>query len=225
MAADHRLALHATLPDRYARHEVLASTVDHRGRLVALVADPSPVLHFSRLRPPPRYATAVICEGTEIREIALADLDLWFTHIDTLGDGIVLATARCEPVGIDRERYGEPVPEDELHLSDNVPLIELDADGVRSVVPNPVTGCTGLAVSGAELAFLDQHRAGGGFHWEIRKARRQSGAITETGRRHLLLPDGRHPTGWARGKIGRDGTLWLHQDGDPRRWYRYEVDT
>ena len=40
MAAGHRLALHATLPDRYAQHEVMASTIDHRDRLIALVADP-----------------------------------------------------------------------------------------------------------------------------------------------------------------------------------------
>ncbi|NUW45769.1 hypothetical protein [Nonomuraea rhodomycinica] len=330
MAADCRLALHATLPDRYAHDEVLASTIDHRGRLAALVADPSqgftPVPHFSALRPPPRYdATAVICDGAEVREITLTDLGLWFTHIDTLGDGIVLAAARCEPVGVDIERYRWLVPEDELHLTDNVrvidrdgqtqaafyagdgieqlmtdaqgniwtsyfdesnywfanpdgtrsyrfmiglarwdshgsppwmapshtpdvvwcdcyalnvghevvhacpytdfPLIEIDGDGVRSITPNPVTRCSGLAVSGAELAFLDQHRAGGGFRWEIRRARREGGAVTETDRANLLLPDDRHPTGWARGKIGRDGTLWLHEDGDPRHWYRYELSS
>ncbi|MFG1860804.1 hypothetical protein [Microbispora bryophytorum] len=329
MVADRRLALHATLPDRYACCEVLASTIDHRGRLAALVADPAqgfaPIPHFSELRPPPRYdATAVICDGADIRQIPLIDLGLWFTHIDTLGDGIVLAAARCEPVGIHVERYQEPTSEGELRLTDNVqvidgggqtrsafyagdgikqlltdaqgniwtsyfdesnywsinpdgtrsytfmiglvrwdsdggppwmapshtpgvvwcdcyalnvgrdvvhacpytdfPLIEIDADGVRSVTPNPVTRCSGLAVSGSELAFLDQHRAGGGFRWEIRRARRQGGAVTETERGHLLLPDDRHPTGWARGKIGRDGMLWVHEDGDPRRWYRYEVD-
>ncbi|MFG1750227.1 hypothetical protein [Streptosporangium sandarakinum] len=70
------------------------------------------------------------------------------------------------------------------------PLIEIDADGVRSITPNPVTRCSGLAVSGAELAFLDQHRVNGGFRWEIRRARRQGGAVTETEREHLLLPDG-----------------------------------
>lgn len=330
MVADHRLALHASLPDCYDGYEVLASTIDHRGRLAALVTDPAhdstPISHFSGLRPPPRYdATAVICDEDEIHEIPLTDLGLWFTRIDTLGDGIVLAAARCEPVGIDIERYREPVSEDELHLTDNVrvingngqtrsafyvgdgieqlmadaqgniwisyfdesnywfpnpdgtrsygfeiglarwdsdggppwmapshtphvvwchcyalnvgrdmvhacpytdfPLIEIDADGVRSVTPNLVTGCSGLAVSGAELAFLDQHRAGPGFRWEIRRARRQDGAVIELDREHLLLPDGRHPTGWARGKIGRDGALWLHEDGDPRHWYRYEVDT
>ncbi|GAA0422905.1 hypothetical protein Acor_58450 [Acrocarpospora corrugata] len=104
-------------------------------------------------------------------------------------------------------------------------MIEIDGDGVRSVTPNPVTRGRGLAVSGAELAFLRQHRAGGGFRWEIHRARRQGEAITETDRENLLLPGDRHPTGWAGGKIGRDGTLWLHEDGDPRRWYRYEMNT
>ncbi|GAA1264136.1 hypothetical protein Psi02_76310 [Planotetraspora silvatica] len=129
MVADCRLALHATLPDRYARYEVLASTIDHCGRLAALVADPAqgftPIPHFSKLRPPPRYdATAVICDGAEIREIPLTDLDPWFTHIDTLGDGIVLATARCEPVGIDFKRRREPISEAELRLTDNVQVID-----------------------------------------------------------------------------------------------------
>ncbi|MFJ2030017.1 hypothetical protein [Streptosporangium sp. NPDC087985] len=252
---------------------------------------------------PLRYdATAVICDGVEIREIPLTDLGLWFTHIDTIGDGIVLATARCEPVGIDGggqtrsafyagdgikqlmtdaqgniwtsyfdesnywstnpdgtrsygfmiglarwdndggppwmapshtpgvvwcDCYALNVGRDLVHACPytDFPLIEIDADGVRSVTPNPVTRCSGLAVSGSELTFLDQHRASGGFRWEIRRARRQGRAVTETEREHLLLPDDRHPTGWARGKIGRDGTLWLHEDGDPRRWYRYEVDT
>jgi hypothetical protein len=330
MTADRRLALHATLPDRYAHFEVMASTVDHHGRFTALVADPAqgfgPIANFQVLSPPPRYdAIAVICDGAEITEIPLADLDLWFTEIDTLGDGVVLAAARCDPVGVPFERYWEPVSEAELHLTSNVrvvdgagqtrsafyagdgieqlmtdprgniwtsyfdeanywsenpdgtrsysfmiglarweveggppwmassespgvvwcdcyalnvgrdlvhacpytdfPLVEIDPTGVRSVTPNPVTRCSGLAVSGSELGFLDQHRVNGGFRWEIRRASRAEGAVSETNREHLTLPDGREPTGWARGKIGRDATLWLHEDGDPRRWYRYEIDT
>lgn len=286
-----------------------------------------PLPRFSALRPPPRYdATAVICDGTEIHEIPLKDLDLWFGRIDTYGDGIVLADARCEPVGIDIERYQEPVPEDELVLTDNVrvidgsgqiqsafyagdaieqlmtdaqgaiwisyfdqssywfpnpdgtrsygfaiglarwgidggqpwmapfhtpdvfwgdcyalnvgrdvvhacpytdfPLVEIDGHGVRSITPNPITRCHGLAISGAEIAFLDQHRAGSsGFRWEIRRGRRQNGAVTESNRLNLLLPDDRPPTGWARGKIGRDGTLWMYEDGNPCHWYRYEMNS
>ncbi|WP_277303319.1 hypothetical protein [Spongiactinospora sp. TRM90649] len=116
---------------------------------------------------------------------------------------------------------------DEIHACPytDFPLIEIDADGVRSVTPNPVKRCTGLALSGADLAFLAQRRANGGFRWEIRRALREGGAVTETGREHLLLPIGRRPSGRACGKIGRGGTLWLHQNGDPRRWYRYEMDT
>ncbi|MEU6725855.1 hypothetical protein ABZ917_19305 [Nonomuraea wenchangensis] len=121
--------------------------------------------------------------------------------------------------------YALNVGRDVVHVCPytDFPLIEIDSDGIRSITPNPVTRCTGLAVSGTELAFLDQHRAGGGFRWEIRRARREDGAVTETARANLLLPDDRYPTGWARGKIGSDGTLWLHEDADPRRWYRYDV--
>ncbi|TYB52800.1 hypothetical protein FXF51_51010 [Nonomuraea sp. PA05] len=267
MAADHRLAPHATLPDRYARLEVLASTIDHHGRLVALVADPTqgftPIPHFSALQPPPRYdATAVICDGPETHEIPLTDLNQWVTLIDTLGDGVVLANPRCEPVDIDIERYQQPIPADELHLTQNVqvisadghirsafyagdgieqlmtdvrgaiwisycdqsnywfsdpdgtrsygfalglarwnsnggkpwmasshtpdvfwgdcyalnvgrdvvhacpytdfPLVEIDDHGVRSITPNPITRCSGLTVSGLEVAFLDQHRTEAG---------------------------------------------------------------
>jgi hypothetical protein len=46
----------------------------------------------------------------------------------------------------------------------------------------------------------------------------------ETGTEILALPGGRSPAGWARGKIGRDANLWLHEDGNPRQWYRYEID-
>ncbi|HEY0699687.1 MAG TPA: hypothetical protein VGD43_17965 [Micromonospora sp.] len=329
MATDRRLALHATLPDRYAHLEVIASTIDHVGRLVALVADPVqgfvPVSHFAELCPPPRYdATALICHGPEVREIPLKNLDLWFTRIDTLGDGVVLLSARCDPPGVSHDRYGEPVPEDELHLTANLRafegngqpqaafyagdgieqlvtdphgyiwtsyfdqssywsanpdgtrsygfmiglarwdsnggkpwmvssdttgvawcdcyalnvgrervhacpypdfhLVELDRNGVLGVTPNTVTRCNGLAVSGSDLAFFDQRRAGGGFHWEIRRARREGEVVLEMGREHLVLPDGRRPSGWGRGKVGRDGRLWLQVDGDRRRWYRYEIE-
>lgn len=328
MAADRRLALHATLHDRYAHLEVMATTIDHLGRLVALVADPGqgfvPVPHFSKLSPPPRYdATALICDGAEVHEIPLNDLDLPFTHIDTLGGGIVLTAARCGPSGVSHERHWAPVPEEELTLTPNLrvfddggqsraafyigdgiehlltdphgriwasyfdessywfanpdgtrsygfmiglvrwassgdepwlasrtpgvewcdcyalnvgreqvyacpyphfPFVEIDAHGVRAVVSNPVTRCTGLAVAGTELAFLGQRRKGTKFRWEIRRAHREGESVVEKRREHWVLPDGRPPTGWARGKIGRDDTLWLQADGDRRRWYRYEID-
>lgn len=138
MASDRRVALHATLPDRYAHLEVMASTVDYLGRIVALVADPDqgfgPVPHFPELCPPPRYdATALICEGAEVREIPLNDLDLWFTAIDALGDGVVLTAARCEPPGVSYKRYGEPVPGDELHLTANLRVFDTDKPGQPSM--------------------------------------------------------------------------------------------
>ena len=330
MATDRRLALHATLPERYAHLEVIASTIDHLGRVVALVADPgqgfAAVPRFSKLRPPPRYdATALICHGTEVREIPLNDLDLWFRGIDTLDDGVVLVSARCAPPGVSHERYGEPVPADELRLTQNLrvfdghgqpqaafyvgdgieqlltdshgqiwtsyfdessywsanpdgtcsygfmiglarwdstggepwmvssdtpgvawcdcyalnvgservhacpypdfPLIELDSRGVRAVTPNTITRCTGLAVAGRELAFFDQCRTGCGIQWSVRRARRDVEVVVEVGREYIVLPDGRQPSGWGRGKVGRDGMLWLQVDGDRRSWYRYEIDT
>ncbi|AEV85984.1 hypothetical protein ACWT_4967 [Actinoplanes sp. SE50] len=329
MAADRRLALHATLPDRYAHLEVMASTIDHDGRLVVLLADPAQgfvaVPHLTELRPPPLYdATALICAGLEVREIPLKGLDLWFSGIDSLGDGVVLSAARCAAPGVCEERYGEPVPEEDLTLTANVrvfdghgraqaafyagdgieqlvtdargqiwisyfdesnywfphsdgtrsygfmiglarwdggggepwmvssgtptlpwcdcyalnvgreriracpypdfAVVELDANSVRAVVDNPITRCTGLAVVGAEFAFFDQHRAGDGFRWGIRRGRQDGERIIETGREQLELPDGRQPSGWARGRVGRDGMLWLRMDGDPGRWYRYDID-
>jgi hypothetical protein len=329
MAADRRLALQAALCSRYDSLEVLASSVDHQGRLVALLADPDqgfePIPYFSVLRPPPRYdAFAVISDGELTREIGLGSLDLWYNRIDTLGDGVVLCAARCGPSGVDHRRQGEPVPDEELQLTRNLrvfdgdgrchaafyaadaieqlmtdphgniwtgyfdessywapnpdgtrsytfmmglarwgldgrprwmassdapgvgwadcyalnvgrhtvhacpyrefPLVRIGADGRWDATPNPVTRCTGLAVSGDELAFLAQRRNDGEYRWEIRRARREDGAVVETGREPLLLPDGRQPTGWARGKLGRDCALYLYEDGDPRTWYRYDLD-
>ncbi|MFF5216774.1 hypothetical protein [Micromonospora sp. NPDC000442] len=89
---------------------------------------------------------------------------------------------------------------------------------------NTIRSCSGLAVSGADVAFLDQHRDDGRYRWDIRRARRDGDVVVETEREHLLLPDGRQPSGWARGKVGRDEMLWLQVDGDRRRWYRYEID-
>ncbi|MGW4368459.1 hypothetical protein ACWEKT_22725 [Nocardia takedensis] len=104
------------------------------------------------------------------------------------------------------------------------PLVEMDANGVRSITPNPITRCTALAVADSELAFLDQVRLDNKRIWTIRRGRRHDGMVTETGTELLTLPGGRSPKGWARGKIGRDATIWLHEDGNPRQWYRYEID-
>ncbi|NEW42122.1 hypothetical protein GV794_15850 [Nocardia cyriacigeorgica] len=326
MAPNRPLTLAAELPERYGEFDVLASTIDHQGRLVALLVDPrrhtAPGQHW-RL-PVVRYdAVAVICDGRAVHEIALRDLDQWFSEIDTVGDGVVIAAARCHPVDIDYERWLDSIPEEEFRLPANLrifdadgkalaafyigdaieqlmsdpygriwtgyfdessywapnpdgtrshvsmpglarwdssgtpwfapphtpgvvwmdcyamnvgrdsvyacpytdfPLVEIDSSDTAVVTPNPVTRCGGLAVSGPDLAFLDQRRDGEGYRWEIRRASRGNGTITETTREPLLLPGGRQPNGWARGKIGRDETLWMREDGDERRWYRYELE-
>ncbi|GAA4610166.1 hypothetical protein BJY16_007703 [Actinoplanes octamycinicus] len=378
MAADRRLALHATLPDRYAHVEVLASTIDHLGRIVALLADPAGAEHSppsapsslsaapsslsaapssvpsapsslsaagsplsaagspfsaapsslsaagSSLSAASYDATAIICDGAEVHEIPLRGLDLRFNDIDVLDDGVVLSAARCAPTRVPFERRGEPVPEDELHLTENVRvfdsrgqvrtsfyagdgieqlvtdphgtiwisyfdesnywypradgtrsygfmnglarwdrtggdpwmvpfdtpevswcdcyamnvgrdrvhacpypdfvMVELGPAEVRSITPNPITRCSGLAVAGAEFALFDQDRVDDGYRWSIRRGRRDGDEIVEVGREQLLLPDGRHPSGWGRGKIGRDEKLYLHENGNPRRWYRYDLD-
>lgn len=312
MVSRRRLALHATLPHRYAQFDVSAATIDHRGRLLALLVDPAQIT--AARAPSPHYdATVVICDDDEIDQIPLTGLDQWFREIDVLGDGIVLGAARTkrveptdstlphnvvafdstghrvgacyagdaiaqlltDPAGriwisyFDEASFAFAEPdgtwstgfsiglarwdsvdrgpwfafEDTRNQVDwcdcyaiNVgrtltyacpytkfPLVEMDANGVRSITPNSVTRCVGLAVSGATFGFFDQHRYKGKPKWKIRKGRLQDGVITETDTEELVLPNGRQPTVWARGKIGRDSTLWLHEDGDPRRWYRYEL--
>ncbi|MEV6279429.1 hypothetical protein [Nocardia sp. NPDC051832] len=104
------------------------------------------------------------------------------------------------------------------------PIVEMDSEKVRSIVQNSITSCSGLAVSGATFGFFDQRRHEQQMSWVIRRGHLHDGVITETAREELLLPNGRRSQGWARGKIGRDSTLWLYEDGNPRRWYRYELD-
>ncbi|WP_327141053.1 hypothetical protein [Nocardia sp. NBC_01327] len=333
MACNRNLALHATLPERYARFDLLASTIDHRGRLLALLVDPAqeaasglPWKRPGPWSPPiPRFdATAVLCDGADIHEIPLHGLDQWFSQIDIFGEGVILGAAR-----IPRPEYGQAyeqsTPANDITLPRNVrafdsvgnpvgafyagdgieqlltdpggriwisyfdeatyqfhspdgtwscidmpglarwdnpcsdpwfafndtgsevfwcdcyalnvgrllvhacpyvgfPLVEIDARAVRSITPNPVTRCHGLAVSGSTFAFLDHHRHGEAIVWQIRQARRQDGEITETGRQTLLLPGGREPTGWARGRVGRDANLWMYEEGNPRHWYRYQLE-
>jgi hypothetical protein len=333
MVDSRDLALHATLPERYARFDVLASTIDHLGRLLALVVDPAqdagaalPWRCRGPWEPPiPLFdATVVICDGDDEHQIPLYGLDQWFCEIDALGDGVILGAARIPAANAQRlhQRFA---PAHESHLTRNIlvfdgggtragafyagdgieqlstdpggriwisyfdessyrfampdgtwsvrsmvglarwndpdhdpwfayhdtgnevdwsdcyalnvgqalvhacpytkfPLVEVDASGVRSITPNPIHLCSGFAVSDSALAFLGQYRRNDTPVWTIRKARRQDGAVTETGTEMLTLPGGRLPAGWARGKIGRDATLWLHEDGDPRHWYRYEID-
>ncbi|MGW4248527.1 hypothetical protein [Nocardia sp. NPDC004722] len=333
MASNRHLALHATLPERYARFDLLASTIDHRGRLLVLLVetaqDRSSGLPWRRpgaWRPPiPRFdSTAVICADDDVHEIALQGLDQWFSRIDAFGDGVILGAARIprpdygrtyehsipaenvvlpcnvaafdstgNPVGafyagdgieqlltdsngriwisyFDESTYqflghdgtwsctfmlglarwddpgGEPwfayedtgnnldwcdcyavnVGRSLVHACpySEFPLAEIDARGVRSVTPNPVTRCHGLAVSRSTFGFLDHHRRGEEIVWQVRRVHKHYAEITEIGSETLLLPGGRPPTGWARGRIGRGANLWIHEEGNPRQWYRYELD-
>ncbi|MFE3099250.1 hypothetical protein [Nocardia tengchongensis] len=333
MTSSRQLALHATLPERYARFDLLASTIAHTGRLLALLVDPAqdgssglPWRRQGPWSPPiPRFdAMAVICDGDDVHEIPLHGLDQWFSEIDTLGEGVILGAPRIPLADYGRAEQqstsatevalvrnvqafdGDGNPLGAFYAGDGIeqlltdpsgriwisyfdeatyrfvdsdgtwscssgpglarwddlgsdpwfvrnstgtavswvdccalnvgrslvhacpytdfPLVEIDACGVRSVTPNPVAGCHALAVSGSTFAFLDHHRRGDAVVWQIRRASRQGAEITETGRETLLLPGGRPPTRWARGRIGRDANLWIHEDGNPRRWYRYEIE-
>ncbi|MFI9504560.1 hypothetical protein [Nocardia sp. NPDC052566] len=141
--------------------------------------------------------------------------DPWFAYSDT---GNQVGWCDCYAVNVGRTLvYACPYVD--------FPLVEIDASGVRSITPNPITRCTGLAVSNSRFDFFDHYRQNDAPVWSIRKGLREGGVVTETGREILTLPGSRSPTGWARGKIGRDGTLWLHEDGNPRQWYRYEIDS
>ncbi|MGV9667734.1 hypothetical protein [Nocardia niigatensis] len=135
MAARHVLALHARLPDRYAHLELLASTIDFRGRPPALLADPAqpvPPASTSPLSGPNYDATVVICDAGHITEIPLRRLDLRFTALDTLGTGVVLAAARI-PRACPDERTGHgPVPADELNLTHNVRLFDASGEPTGS---------------------------------------------------------------------------------------------
>ncbi|MFC9894608.1 hypothetical protein ACFVMC_13045 [Nocardia sp. NPDC127579] len=312
MADKHRLALHATLPPRYARFEVLAATIDYRGRLLALLVDPAHV-PVGAGPIPPYDAILVICDGDDSAQIQLNDLDQRFSEIDAFGDGVVLAAARidtvtstsselprnvvafdstghrvggfyagdaiaqlltdpagriwisyfdeatfafpqsngtweigfligaarwdsldspawfafddtgsqvswcdCYAINVGRNRtYACPYPE--------FAVVEMDSDGVLSINQNLITRCTGLVVSGSSFGFFEQHDEPES-RWVIRRGRLQDGVITETTQAELLLPDGHQPRQWARGRIGRDATLWLHEADNPRQWYRYDLE-
>ncbi|MFC9895978.1 hypothetical protein ACFVMC_20005 [Nocardia sp. NPDC127579] len=71
--------------------------VDHRGRLLTLLADPAQLP--SARAPMPRYdATVVICDGHEVSQISLSGLDQTFSKINALGDGVILGAGRIDRV-------------------------------------------------------------------------------------------------------------------------------
>ncbi|WP_392667960.1 hypothetical protein [Streptomyces sp. LN785] len=96
-ATPRRLEPYAQLPHRYSDRQVAASTVDALGRVVTLLVPPEATC--TRRVPPDqrlRYdALAVVMDGTDVHEVDLAELDLHFPRIDSLGSGFVLAAARC----------------------------------------------------------------------------------------------------------------------------------
>jgi hypothetical protein len=104
------------------------------------------------------------------------------------------------------------------------PLIELGTDRVEAITPTPSPDAPARpcpAPSSPSSTSTDQMTDTGRRSVEPAWT---PDTVVEQRRAHLVLPDGRRPSGWTRGKIGRDGTLLLRVDGDPRRWYRYDTD-
>lgn len=312
----------AVLPDRYADREVVATTIDARGRLVALLAPPG-------CAPPSRPgpgsagdAVAVVIDGPDRTEITLTGLDRPFSLIDVVGDGFVLVDPYCRmpsgpaattvaaldaeiprnarivgPDGATRTTfhvgtgidhlltdragniwtgYGDeaavcalqigrrpgtqpfyrtvgspglirwtdaglpawyatdagfgPRQWDALNVGTartcaGVPLVEIDADGVRCVRRSAVRSPAGILVAGDDLAFLTADRPYTPGHYSLTRARIVDGGpveVTGVPPAPLLLPGGGRPSGWARGRICRDNRMWLRFD-DPRTWYVVEI--
>jgi hypothetical protein len=95
-----RLRIWGTLPDRYADRKVAASTIDAGGRIIALLVGTEVGCSEQGAVAHPYAATVVVMDGDDITEVVLSDLDLRFSEIDVLGDGFILAAARCRmPTG------------------------------------------------------------------------------------------------------------------------------
>ncbi len=94
-AAYARLRVWGALPERYSGLQVAASTMDAEGRIVALLVAPGVVCNGRRPPRKPYAATALVVDGAEVTEVVLPELDLHGPKIDVLGNGFVLAGARC----------------------------------------------------------------------------------------------------------------------------------
>jgi hypothetical protein len=90
-----RLRIWGALPDCYADRKVAASTIDAAGRIIALLVAADVTCAERGAAPHPYDATVVVMDGHDITEVRLSGLDLRFPKIDVLGDGFVLAAARC----------------------------------------------------------------------------------------------------------------------------------
>jgi hypothetical protein len=121
-----RLREWGTLPERYADRPVTASTIDAAGRIVALLA-----------------GAAVVVDGAGLTELEIPALDLRHPRIDTLGDGFVVADARCEmPSG----PSARTVAELEAQIPHNAHIIAADGtatttfhagDGIADLLTGP----------------------------------------------------------------------------------------
>ncbi|MBR7833330.1 hypothetical protein KDL01_08635 [Actinospica durhamensis] len=89
------LRVWGALPERYSGRQVATSTIDAQGRIVALLVDPDATCAQRVPLTAPYDATAVVIDGGDRYEVEIHGLDLRFPKIDTLGDGFVLAAARC----------------------------------------------------------------------------------------------------------------------------------
>ncbi|MEU6076043.1 hypothetical protein [Micromonospora sp. NPDC047074] len=119
-----QLRVWRTLPDHYADRKVAASTVDAAGRVIALLVAPDATCTERGAALQPYAATAVVIDGGDVTEVTIPELDLRFPKIDVLGDGFVLAAARCRmPTG----PAATTVAELEAQIPHNARIV--DADG------------------------------------------------------------------------------------------------
>jgi hypothetical protein len=123
------LRVWGALPERYAGRQVASSTVDAQGRIVALLVDPDVTCAQRVALTAPCDATAVVIDGSERHEVEIHGLDLRFPKIDTLGDGFVLAGARCRmPSGPVARTFEEL----EAEIPHNARVIGVDGGTLRT---------------------------------------------------------------------------------------------
>src|SRR5262249_13454797 len=112
-----------TLPDRCGERQIAASTIDHQGRIVALLVDPDVECAKRGGNRSPYDVTLVLVDGPDCHETVVRDLDLRFPKIDVLDDGFILAAGRCQmpsgpPAWETREMEAE-VPRNALVIGAN----------------------------------------------------------------------------------------------------------
>ncbi|MFG2000986.1 hypothetical protein ACGFNU_17745 [Spirillospora sp. NPDC048911] len=88
-----------TLPERYGHLDVVTTTIDAQGRMIALLASPEvgfarPARTAAKVRLP-YEAIAVIVEDSGHQEIELKNLDYRWPKIDAFADGLILVNSRC----------------------------------------------------------------------------------------------------------------------------------